>query len=57
MSWITSLYSFISKSIADLSGSYRERKRIATEMEASIATAEGNDADYDLQVLRTGENR
>ncbi|MGR6779664.1 hypothetical protein ACU5B6_08545 [Moritella viscosa] len=71
MSWITSLFSFISAPIADLSGSYRERKRIAAEMAASIATAEGNlklakldaeakrlanqegnDADYDLQVLK-----
>ena len=71
MSWLTSLFSFISKPIADLSGSYRERKRIAAEMAASIATAEcnlklakldaeakrlanqeGNDADYDLQVLK-----
>lgn len=71
MSWITSLFNFISAPIADLSGSYRERKRIAAEMAASIATAEGNlklakldaeskrlanqegnDADYDLQVLK-----
>ena len=71
MSWLTSLFSFISAPIADLSGSYRERKRIAAEMAASIATAEGNlklakldaeakrlanqegnDADYDLQVLK-----
>jgi len=71
MSWLTSLFSFISAPIVDLSGSYRERKRIAAEMAASIATAEGNlklakldaeakrlanqegnDADYDLQVLK-----
>ena len=36
MSWISSLFSFISVPIADLSGSYRERKRIVAEIAASI---------------------
>ncbi|KXO10877.1 hypothetical protein AKG98_719 [Moritella sp. JT01] len=71
--WLISkwAFSFISKPIEDLSGSYRERKCIAAEMATSIATAggnlklvkleaeakrlanqKGNDADYDLQVLK-----
>lgn len=42
MGWIKSFFSFLTNPIADLAGGYRERKRIAAEMAAGIATAEGN---------------
>ena len=42
MSWLKSIFSFLTDPIADLTGGYRERKRIASEMAASIATAECN---------------
>jgi len=75
MSIFTSVLSFFTNPIADLTGSYRERKRIASEMASSIATSEcklkiakfdaeanrlakseGNDADYDIQVLKNRKN-
>lgn len=40
--WLKSLLSFLTDPVADLTGGYRERKRIAAEMAAGIATAEGN---------------
>lgn len=36
------LISFLTDPIADLTGGYRERKRIAAEMAAAVATAENN---------------
>lgn len=42
MGWIKSLFSFLTNPIADLTGGYRERKRIAAEMAADVATAEVN---------------
>ncbi len=42
MSLLKSIIAFFTNPIADFTGSYRERKRIASEMAASIATAEGN---------------
>lgn len=75
MNILTSVLSFFTNPIADLTGGYRERKRIASEMAASIATSEcnlkiakfdaesnrlanseGNDADYDMQVLKNRKN-
>ncbi|WP_394131646.1 hypothetical protein [Shewanella maritima] len=40
MSWISGLLSFLTNPIADLTGGYRERKRIAAENAADIAKAE-----------------
>ena len=42
MNWLKSLFGFLSNPIADLTGSYRERKRISAEMAADVATAENN---------------
>ncbi|MGI2072640.1 hypothetical protein [Shewanella baltica] len=42
MSWIASFISFFTNPVADLSGGYRERKRIAAETAASVASAEVN---------------
>ena len=42
MPWLKSIFSFLTDPIADLTGGYRERKRISSEMAASIATAECN---------------
>ncbi|GGI85936.1 hypothetical protein [Shewanella gelidii] len=42
MKWLTSVLQFFTNPVADLTGSYRERKRIAAEMAADIATAESN---------------
>jgi hypothetical protein len=39
MTWVTSLLSFFTNPIADLSGGYRERQRIAAESAADIAEA------------------
>ena len=41
MSWLSSLFSFLTNPIADLTGSYRERKKVAADMAADIARAEG----------------
>ncbi|MCG7567084.1 hypothetical protein MHM95_12415 [Pseudoalteromonas sp. CnMc7-15] len=41
MGWISKVLGFLTNPIADLTGSYRERKRIAAETAANIATAEG----------------
>jgi hypothetical protein len=40
MSWITSILSFFTNPVADLTGGYRERKRIASMTAANEATAE-----------------
>lgn len=42
MGWIKTLVEFFTNPVADLTGSFRERKRIAAEMAASVATAEMN---------------
>lgn len=42
MDWIKSLFGFLTNPIADLTGGYRERKRIAAESAADIAKAEAN---------------
>ncbi|QBF81270.1 hypothetical protein EXU30_00100 [Shewanella maritima] len=42
MTWLKSIFSFLTDPIADLTGGYRERKRIAAESTAAIATAEVN---------------
>ncbi|RTR33530.1 hypothetical protein [Shewanella atlantica] len=42
MGWISKLFSFLTNPIADLTGGYRERKRIASVMAADVATAENN---------------
>ncbi|HEA15345.1 MAG TPA: hypothetical protein ENH88_02625 [Pseudoalteromonas prydzensis] len=42
MGWIKSVLSFITDPIADLTGGYVERKRIAAEMAADVARAENN---------------
>ncbi|KZN31769.1 hypothetical protein N475_04740 [Pseudoalteromonas luteoviolacea DSM 6061] len=42
MSTLNAILSFITNPIADLTGSYRERKRIAMEMAAEVARAEHN---------------
>lgn len=42
MGWISSLFSFLTNPIADLTGGYRERKKVAADMAADIARAEGN---------------
>ncbi|MEL4471101.1 hypothetical protein AYI83_15830 [Shewanella algae] len=40
MSWLSSLFGFLTNPIADLTGGYRERKRIAAETAGAIASAE-----------------
>ncbi|MDO6426219.1 hypothetical protein Q4489_04305 [Thalassotalea sp. 1_MG-2023] len=40
MGFFTKILDFFTAPIADLTGSYRERKRIAAEMAAEVATAE-----------------
>ncbi len=42
MGWFKTLVSFITDPIADLTGGYVERKRIAAEMAADVARAENN---------------
>ncbi len=42
MGWFKTLISFITDPIADLTGGYVERKRIAAEMAADVARAENN---------------
>ena len=42
MGWLKTLVSFITDPIADLTGGYVERKRIAAEMAADVARAENN---------------
>ncbi|OEG72314.1 hypothetical protein BEL05_04875 [Shewanella colwelliana] len=42
MGWLKSVLSFLTNPIADLTGGYRERQRIAAEMTADVATAENN---------------
>ncbi|QLE85562.1 hypothetical protein FLM48_11025 [Shewanella sp. Scap07] len=42
MGWLSSLFSFLTNPIADLTGGYRERKKVAAEMAADIARAKGN---------------
>ena len=42
MKWLNSVFSFFTNPLADLTGGYRERKRIASETAASVATAEVN---------------
>ena len=42
MGWLKTLISFITDPIADLTGGYVERKRIAAEMAADVARAENN---------------
>lgn len=42
MDWLKSVFSFLTDPIADLTGGYRERKRIAAEMAADVARAENN---------------
>jgi hypothetical protein len=42
MKLLKTIFAFFTNPIADLTGGYRERKRIASEMAASIATAECN---------------
>ena len=42
MTWLKTALEFITNPIADLTGGYRERKRIAAEMAADIAKAESN---------------
>jgi len=54
MPWIKSIFSFFSDPIADLTGGYRERKRIAAEMAATMATAECN---LKLAKFKAEENR
>ena len=54
MSLLTSIFSFFTNPIADLTGGYRERKRIASEMAAQIATAECN---LRLAKFKAEENR
>jgi len=42
MGWLKTLVSFITGLIADITGGYVERKRIAAEMAADVARAENN---------------
>ncbi len=42
MGWLKSVFSLLTDPIADLTGGYRERKRIAAEMAADVARAENN---------------
>ncbi|MEZ7277238.1 hypothetical protein [Pseudoalteromonas sp. 68 DY56-GL68] len=42
MGWLKTLIAFITDPIADLTGGYVERKRIAAEMAADVARAENN---------------
>ncbi|WP_368880647.1 hypothetical protein [Shewanella algae] len=42
MGWLSSLFGFLTNPIADLTGGYRERKRIAAETAGAIASAEAN---------------
>jgi len=42
MGWLKTLVSFITDPIADFTGGYVERKRIAAEMAADVARAENN---------------
>jgi hypothetical protein len=42
MTWFKTAFEFFTNPIADLTGGYRERKRIAAEMAAAVATAENN---------------
>jgi hypothetical protein len=52
--WFKGLFQVISDPIADLSGGYRERKRIATESAATIAQAKVN---LKLAKLKAQEKR
>lgn len=52
--WIAGLFSVITSPIADISGSYRERKRIAAESASVIAKAE---VDLKLSELKAKEKR
>lgn len=54
MGWISSIFSFLTNPIADLTGGYRERKRIASETAAAEATAESNlkIAKFNAQAVR-----
>lgn len=42
MGWLKTAFEFFTNPIADLTGGYRERKRIAAEMAADVAKAENN---------------
>jgi hypothetical protein len=54
MPWLKSLVSFFTNPIADLTGGYRERKRIASETAGNIATAESN---LKIAKFKAEENR
>lgn len=54
MPWLKSIFSFFTNPIADLTGGYRERKRIASETAGNIATAESN---LKIAKFKAEENR